>query len=667
MNTVITSVETREVRVLLVEDSPEERRLISLELSEIQEPHFRCTEASRLSEADCELHKGRTDVVLLDLSLPDSVGLKGLTRLCREHPSLPIVVYTGLDDQEVALQALRQGGQDFLVKGQTRPAMLRRVLLHAIERKRVDVALTCSHESLREAQRLETLGRLAGKIAHDFNNILTTIVGYAELLLESLGDHACADDLLEIQKAGKRGVVLTSNILSYSRKEASSVGALSLNEAVSGLTGMLKQLLPKSVTLSQKLQADLPLALGNIGQVEQALVNLVVNARDAMPSGGIITVRSQIHTVSEPSLSFGDPPKAGTYVALVVEDTGAGMDAVTLDRIFEPFFTTKPRGAGTGLGLSTVAGIARRFGGGIEVQSSLGCGTRFILSFPTVSVAEPRRAAFLDPEELCRLDRPEEDDSPLSLAMTKLTSEYALELDNAELPWGIGRDDTKEHLRHLYYVVSHDFHEPLRMVSSYLKLLKRRGGDSLPRDYLEFLDYALEGSQRLQGMLDGVLRYSRALQASPRADRTPVSDVYPAALNALPGSEIVSWIGDQPVLLASSDHFTIILRELLSNALKFAKPQEPEVWIEYRRDAHHGVFEFHDNGTGIPPDATEKCFRLFGRLHGRDEYAGLGVGLSIAQVLIEKYGALLRVRHGGGGCVVLEWPANKILLEEVSG
>lgn len=666
MNTVTASVETREVRVLLVEDSPEERRLISLELAEIREPHFRCSEASRLSEADSELRKGRTDVVLLDLSLPDSAGLKGLTRLCREHPSLPIVVYTGLDDQEVALQALREGGQDFLVKGQTRPDMLRRVLLHAIERKRVDVALTCSHESLREAQRLETLGRLAGKIAHDFNNILTTVVGNAELLLEDLGDHPCADDLLEIKKAGKRGVALTSNILSYSRKEATSLGALSLNDAVSGLTGMLKQLLPKDVTLCQKLQTDLPLALGNIGQVEQALVNLVVNARDAMPGGGTITVKSQTHTVTKPSSSLGEPPKAGSYVALVVEDTGTGIDAVTLDRIFEPFFTTKPRGAGTGLGLATVAGIARRVGGGIEVESNPGSGTRFILSFPTVSGAEPRRAAFLNPEELSRLDRPEEEDTPLYLAVNK-PFEPSLELDSEGLPWGIGRDDTKEHLRHLYYVVSHDFHEPLRMVSSYLKLLKRRGGDSLPQDYIEFLDYALEGSQRLQGMLDGVLRYSRALQASSRADRTPVSDVFAAALNALPGSETVSWKGAQPVLLASSDHFTIILREVISNSLKFADAHDPKVWVEYRRDAQHGVFEFHDNGSGIPPEAMEKCFRLFGRLHGRDEYPGLGVGLSIAQVLVEKYGGQLSVGKDCGGCIVLQWPANKILLEEVSG
>ena len=153
-------METREVWVLVVEDSPEERHLIDLELSEIEEPAFRTRGASRLSEAELELRKGRTDVVLLDLSLPDSQGLRSVVRLCQEFPALPVVVFTGLDDQEIALQALREGGQDFLVKGQTEPGVLRRVLLHAIERKRVDVALNNSRESLREAQRLETLGRL---------------------------------------------------------------------------------------------------------------------------------------------------------------------------------------------------------------------------------------------------------------------------------------------------------------------------------------------------------------------------------------------------------------------------------------------------------------------------------------------------------------------------
>ena len=661
MNMVTTSVETREVRVLLVEDSPEERRLISLELAEIEEPHFYCREASRLSEADAELRKGRTDVVLLDLSLPDSVGLKGLTRLCREFPSLPIVVYTGLDDQEVALQALREGGQDFLVKGQTQPVVLRRVLMHAIERKRVDVALSSSHESLREAQRLETLGRLAGRIAHDFNNILNTIVGYSDLLLEDLREHPCYDDLLEIKKAGKRGVALVGNILTYSRKEVSSTGAFLVNEAVLGLSGMLRQLLPANITLRQSLQSELPMTLGNLGQVEQALVNLVVNARDAMPNGGIVTVKSQVYEVSEASKGFGAPPKAGTYVALVVEDTGVGMDSQTLDRVFEPFFTTKPRGAGTGLGLSTVAGIARRVGGGIEVESTPGRGTRFILSFPVISKEVPA----IDFGEASVPNSFDTAEAEQANNAGEVVSALDSECDEEDSLWGFGRDETKEHLRHLYYVVSHDFHEPLRMVSSYLKLLKRRGEGSLAEEYLEFLDYALGGSHRLHGMLDGVLRYSRALHSVPRSDRTATMEVYRAALAALPNSEVVEWRGRQPELFTSSDHFGILLRELLSNALKFACCDEPKVWVEYQRRDQVGVFEVHDNGMGFPLDGREKCFRLFGRLHGRDEYPGLGVGLALAQVFAEKYKARLTIGSGSGGCLVLEWPAHLIVDDEV--
>lgn len=659
--TFTAPLETREIRVLLVEDSPEERRLISLELAEIEEPDFRCSEASRLSEAETELRKGRTDVVLLDLSLPDSSGLTGLIRLCREFPSLPIVVYTGLNDQEVALQALREGGQDFLVKGQTQPAVLQRVLLHAIERKRVDVALGGSHESLREAQRLETLGRLAGKIAHDFNNILTTVVGYAELLIEDLEGQPCVEDLLEIKNAGKRGVALTSNILSYSRKEASTLGPFSLNEAVLGISGMLKQLLPQSITLRQELQGDLPLAVGNLGQVEQALVNLVVNARDAMPSGGTIVVRTLLHAVDSETVRLGEPPGPGTYVAVMVEDNGAGMDAATVDRILEPFFTTKPHGAGTGLGLSTVAGIVRRSGGGIEVDSTPGLGSRFILSFSLADGAgevTPRcLPARTHAKETPGLDIP-------SLLKGRAQPADPTEKSVEEQPsWESHPDEPKEHLRHLYYVVSHDFHEPLRMVSSYLKLLKRRGEGSLPEDFQEFLNYALEGSERLQGMLDGVLRYSRALQAPPRCDLVDVEQTFEAILSTLPGREAVRWQGPRPTLLAAADHVTTIFKELLSNALKFANPIEPEVCVEYREEAEKGVFEVRDNGLGIPTDAPEKCFRLFGRLHGRDEYPGLGVGLAIAQVLAEKYGAQLVVETGGGGRIALRWPRNMIHTE----
>lgn len=639
--------EPREVHVLLVEDSPEERRLIDLELSEIPEPRFLTREAARLADAETELRKDQADVVLLDLSLPDSGGLKGLIRLCQEFPSLPVVVFTGLDDQELALQALREGGQDFLVKGQTEPGVLKRVLLHAIERKRVDVALNNSRESLREAQRLETLGRLAGKVAHDFNNILTTIVGFSDLLLEDLAGHACVEDILEIKKAGERGAALTGHILAFSRREKPNLEALSMHDAVHGVSGMLRQLLPKNIALELETDPDLPLALADLGQVEQALVNLVANARDAMPSGGTIRVKTELVRRAK-SGTRRDP---GDYVAVTVEDNGSGIDQAILDRVFEPFFTTKPRGAGTGLGLSTVNSIVRACGGSVEVASSLGQGTRFSLNFPVFSERS-------DPAE--RPPSPESVAAPSTPSIRQSSPELPRPQEGGEAfdDWSMSKNEMKEHLRHLYYVVSHDLHEPLRMISSYLGLLRRRAGHSLEEELQEFIDYAVEGCQRMQEMLDGVLRYSRSLRAVPTAELTPVKGVFDRLLQDLPDAREVSWQGVQPVLSASPDHLTIILRELLSNALKFADPKAPEVVVRCRCEGDRWLFEVVDNGPGVAPEETDqdKVFRLFGRLHGRDEYPGLGVGLAVAHSLASKYGADLAFTPGPFGRVLLRWP-----------
>lgn len=656
--TVPRLMETREVRVLVVEDSPEERRLISLELSEVDEPAFRTCEASRLSEAEDELRKGRTDVVLLDLSLPDSQGLKGLVQLCHEFPTLPVVVFTGLDDQEIALQALREGGQDFLVKGQAEPGVLKRVLLHAIERKRVDVALNDSRESLREAQRLETLGRLAGKIAHDFNNILTTIVGFSDLLLEDLEGQACIEDIMEIKKAGERGAALTSSILSFSRRERPTLEALCANDALDGISGMLNQLLPKNIAVKFEKQDDLPKALADLGQVEQALVNLVANARDAMPGGGTITVRTGERTVSA-SQHHGPGllPRPGHYVTISVEDTGSGMDDPTLDRIFEPFFTTKPKGSGTGLGLATVVSIVRGCQGGIEVQSQPGLGTTFVLYFPQCNPANSAKNPLAMPPEhvaASGLDMPcLETKEPLEGRGRDLQAALGSESDSPLSP-----SEMAEQMRYLYHVVSHDLHEPLRMVSSYLGLIKRRGQDQLANDLLEFIDYAVDGSQRMQGMLDGILRYSRTLKAIPAAEPTSVKAIYDRVLEAMPEAGFIRWEGEDATLLGSTEHLATILRELISNAVKFSNPESPQVVVACRAEGEGYRIEISDNGPGIAADEVDKCFRLLGRLHGRDDFPGLGVGLTVAQCLAEKYGATLTLGPSaeGGTMATLHWP-----------
>lgn len=538
-NAGLELMETREIQVLLVEDSPEERRLIRLGLSEIEEPSFRIEEAGRLAEAEKRLGKGQTDVVLLDLSLPDSQGLQGLMRLCQGFPSLPIVVFTGLNDQEMALQALREGCQDFLVKGQTEPAELHRVLLHAIERKRVDLTLNNSRESVREAQRLETLGRLAGKIAHDFNNILTTIVGFSDLLLEELQGQPYVDDILEIKKAGERGAALTSSILAFSRREIPTVKPLSINDTVLGLFGMLKQLLPRNINLVLELTPGLPSALANLGHVEQALVNLVVNARDAMPQGGNIKVHTKLEMVDERLAHSVSPIPSGQYITVVVEDDGYGIESSALDRIFEPFFTTKPREAGTGLGLSTVVSIVKGCQGGIEVTSQLHHGTTFSLYFkPATGSSLNPSACNGSPLKSITSDRLE----------TKTSWDTPAEREPEKVEWSLSQDEMTEHLKHLYHVIGHDFHEPLRMVNSYLGLIKHRGKELLTEELSEFLEYAVDGSQRMQGMLDAVLRYSRYLKAPAATEPVPLESIFEKVLVTLsqetPPS--ISWEGRNP-------------------------------------------------------------------------------------------------------------------------
>ena len=228
-------------------------------------------------------------------------------------------------------------------------------------------------EQLRQAQKMESIGRLAGGVAHDFNNLLTAIRGYAELLLLDLEDDAPArESAAEIARAASRAAGLTGQLLAFSRKQVLRPQRLDLNEIVSGMSSMLSRMLGEDVALTTALATDLRPTMADPTQLEQVLLNLAVNARDAMPRGGRLTVRTANVDLD-----------AGPHVALVVADTGTGMDAETAERIFEPFYTTKDVGAGTGLGLATVHGIVAQSGGAIDVISEPGIGTTFTVCLPS--------------------------------------------------------------------------------------------------------------------------------------------------------------------------------------------------------------------------------------------------------------------------------------------
>jgi two-component system cell cycle sensor histidine kinase/response regulator CckA len=236
---------------------------------------------------------------------------------------------------------------------------------------------------LRQAQKLESLGRLAGGIAHDFNNLLTVINGYADVLLEEHGwSDPLHDAVLEIRRAGQRGSEMARQLLSFSRKQPVSARPLNLTQLVEENRNMLDRLTGSDIELVTNLDPSPGLVLADPGQIYQVLMNLLVNARDAMPFGGTVSISSSKLELQEadPAHMPGVPP--GTYVILTVSDTGVGMTEDVRARVFEPFFTTKQPGNGTGLGLSTVYGIVRQSGGYIFVESEPGKGTTFRIVLP---------------------------------------------------------------------------------------------------------------------------------------------------------------------------------------------------------------------------------------------------------------------------------------------
>jgi two-component system, cell cycle sensor histidine kinase and response regulator CckA len=248
-------------------------------------------------------------------------------------------------------------------------------------------------DQLQQLQKLEAVGRLAGGVAHDFNNLLTIILNCCELLAgRHPGDQETTELLDDIRCAGERGVMLTRQLLSFSRKQPARPEVLDLNEVISNLAQMLRRLIGENIDLRTRLEPDIGAVLADQGQVEQIVVNLAVNARDAMPKGGALTIETRRTEILPGSreAETGIPP--AVYTTLTVRDGGCGMSGEVLSHLFEPFFTTKETGKGTGLGLCTVYGIVKQFGGHIRVASKPGVGSRFRIFFPRVD-AVPAPAA----------------------------------------------------------------------------------------------------------------------------------------------------------------------------------------------------------------------------------------------------------------------------------
>jgi hypothetical protein len=263
----------------------------------------------------------------------------------------------------------------------------RLVVAHDVtERKRLEAQLL-------QSQKLEAVGQLAAGVAHDFNNLLNVITGYSELLLRSLPPNGTDRERTEqVRRAAERGAGLTRQLLAFSRRQVLEPRVLDLNAALADVQSMLTRLIGEDIKIVTAFDPALGRVFADPGQMEQVLVNLVVNARDAMPDGGSLVLETSNVALDEAYARTHPGARTGAHVRLAVSDTGHGMDAATAARVFEPFFTTKPRGKGTGLGLATVHGIVQQSGGHVDVYSEPGHGTTFKIYLPRVEAQEERPA-----------------------------------------------------------------------------------------------------------------------------------------------------------------------------------------------------------------------------------------------------------------------------------
>ena len=379
------------LRALIVEDSQNDCDLLlgMLNRGGYEVTHKRvCSAATLLAVLD----EGPWDIVISDYSMPGFKGTDALATIRKKGLDVPFVFLSGTIGEEIAVNAMRSGAQDYVIKGDAAR------LLPAIQRELREADARREQKQMqrrvRQLEKFEALGKLAGGVAHDFNNVIGAIMGWAEIGIDrlSLNSPEAARLFRNIQEQATRAAGLTRQLLAYARRQVLEPKNTNLNDLVNETTGLLQKTIGEHIEVKMVLAPDLHVTRADPSQIEQVLMNLCFNARDAMPKGGHLLIETCNVEVDSYYCQQHPDAQPGRHVRMSVSDTGSGMDALTLGRIFEPFFTTKEIGKGTGLGLATALGIVKQHSGFVDVYSELNKGTSFHIYLPACEgLAEPLR------------------------------------------------------------------------------------------------------------------------------------------------------------------------------------------------------------------------------------------------------------------------------------